>query len=244
MRIVVCSDLHLDWVSSGVSRFEEVSAAVDRTVDAAIERDADAWMFLGDAGNPDSGSCVFRCLDVLVRAAVRNREQNIRTIMLAGNHDTIEDGRSDTFLSPLRSLPGVDVIEAPRSLTLRDRSGAEVQLLGLPYASTSNDYDPAAAVDRECGGKGTLLVVEHLCVRGIVPGSETEDMPRGRNVWFPDDEVAVVARRRRTIVLGGHYHKGQVHETPSGLPVQIVGAPARFKHSEETNSPRFLVADI
>jgi len=244
MRIVVCSDLHLDWVSSGVSRFDEVAAAVDRIVDVAIEREADAWLFAGDAMNPDSGSCVFRCLDVLVRATGRCHRNGIRSILIAGNHDTIEDGRSDTTLSPLRSLPGVDVLESPRLIVLTDKNGLEVQLLGLPYVSTSNDYSPAAVIDRECGGIGPLLVVEHLNVRGIVPGSETDDMPRGRSVWFPDEEVMDVARRRPTTVIGGHFHRAQRHTCPSGLEVRIVGSVCVLTHGEEANSPSFLVVDL
>lgn len=239
MKIVAVSDLHLDHVSSGVHRFDEIEAAVRLAVEAAIERQADAFFFLGDAMDPDSGSCVFRCLDVLVRSAVRLNGMGIPFVAISGNHDVVEAGRLETTLSPLRSLPGVHLFEQPGSIVIHD-----VHIVSLPYTSTSQSYDPAQAVERLCGGDGQLVVIEHMNVRGAIPGSEESDMPRGRSVWLPDEELAVVSRRRPTLVLGGHIHHRQLHKTPSGLEVQIIGNVARLSHSEEANEPAFLVVDV
>jgi DNA repair exonuclease SbcCD nuclease subunit len=244
MRAVVVSDLHLDHVSSGISRFEEVEAAVQRTVEVAIERDVDAWIFLGDAMDPDSGSCVFRCLDVLVRAVARLRRNSIRSILIAGNHDVISDGRSETTLSPLRSIDDVDVVESPTLFNAGCRKRLDVDVLALPYAAPHREYDAARVVERETMGDSPLLVLSHLYVRGAQPGSEASELARGRDKWLPDEELARVAARRPTTVLNGHHHRAQRHVTPSGLQVRIVGSSAILTFGEQLNQPSFLVVEI
>jgi DNA repair exonuclease SbcCD nuclease subunit len=239
MRILAVSDLHLDHVSSGISRFEEVERAVMATVVAAIEREADAWVFLGDAMNPNSGSCVFRCLDVLVRATQELTKKCVEPILLAGNHDVIADGRGETTLSPLRSLPDVYVVEDPTHLHL-----CGVDLACLPYTAPHRGYDAGGFLHRFEGGASPLVVLSHLYVRGAQPGSEAAELACGRDVWLPDEELALIARTRPTIVLNGHHHRAQEHATPSGLKVSIVGSAARLTHGEQDNTPSFLVVDV
>jgi DNA repair exonuclease SbcCD nuclease subunit len=231
MRLVVSSDYHLDHVTRGIARFAEIERAVRRTVQVAIEREADAWIFLGDAMDPDSGSCVFRCARVLVSVAAELAEHDIRSIWIAGNHDVIEASGMGTTLSPLRNLhPLVHVFEEPGALMVSDR-----RFVALPFTSTDRTYDPAT-VAREMAVKKGDIVLSHLSVPGIIPGEETHEMPRGKDILYPFAETVEASWR-----LQGHYHRPQeFRPREGGSPIVIPGSLARLTFGEEKNDPSFL----
>lgn len=242
MKFVVSSDYHLDHVSNGRSRFREIREAVMHTVNVAVQEKAAAWIFLGDAMNPDSGPDVFPCLKVLQDAAFILHENGIESIAITGNHDVIERGAE---FGPASTL----MMFGTHPMRLFDQpivsSVAGVEVLALPFTSTAFTYDPEKFVKEMVSLKASrpLFVLSHLNIRGVVPGSETHEMPRGRDVWLPDEAISEVAKHRSVTVLSGHYHRQQVHVTPSGLPVHIVGSVARMTHGEETNSPGYFVID-
>lgn len=230
MLIVAVSDLHLDAVTHGVSRFQEVTKAVDQSVQYAIAQRASAYMFLGDLCDPDSGPIVFRCIEVAIRAAVRLHQHLIPSLWLAGNHDVIEAKEAGTTLSPLRSL-GLDavyVLEEPRVFSPKGL----FQVCALPFTPSVRPYDPEKAIPDE----GVDVCIGHLNIEGLAPGSETTEMPRGREVMFPVDKAVSKSK----LVIGGHYHKQQ--RTPEG--VYIVGSSAVLSFGEEFNSPGFLALKV
>jgi DNA repair exonuclease SbcCD nuclease subunit len=239
MRVVVTSDWHLDHVTHGVSRFAELETAVHRTVDAAIEEGADAYFFLGDLCDPDSGSCVFRCAKVALDAATRLAAKGIASIWLAGNHDVIEDGTGCTTLTPLLAMAAasesVHVAERPCLVELGDG----YRVICLPFTATSHAYDVEASLlelARGCHDRDKTIVLSHLNVPGVIPGEETTEMPRGREVVLP----VAWAKTHAGLVLQGHYHRKQ--KTNDG--VWIPGSLARLTFGEEKHDPGFLVVEV
>lgn len=77
------------------------------------------------------------------------------------------------------------------------------------------------------------LIVGHLMIEGIAVGSETRDMPRGRDVFLPIDSLRDHFPDAK--IVNGHYHDGQMYKG-----VHIPGALARFTVGEAQNTPRFL----
>ncbi len=232
MKLVVTSDWHLDHVTHGVSRHEELKRLVNIVVDRAIEEVAEGFLFLGDLCDPDSGSTVFRCVEVAVQAADRLARRGVSSVWMAGNHDVIEDNTGDTTISPLRALssPLVHVVERPGVVMLDD-----LAIIGLPFTATSHGYEPEkflASTERHA----QEIVIGHLNVPGVIPGEETTEMPRGREVTFPTDS----ARARAKLVLNGHYHRQQ--RTLSG--VWIPGSLARLTFGEESYEPGYLVLEV
>jgi DNA repair exonuclease SbcCD nuclease subunit len=238
MKIVVSSDWHLDHVTHGVARFAELRDAAHHTVDVAIAEGAEAYVFAGDLCDPDSGSCVFRAVQVAIEVAQRLKARKIQSIWVAGNHDVIEDGSGDTTLSPMRALgcddPGscawAFVVEQPRVIELMTRK----TILCLPFAATSHGYDVEKFV--KATAPGNILSVSHLNVPGVIPGEETTEMPRGREVLLPTELV----KTKANLVLNGHYHRQQM--TADG--VWIPGSLARLTFGEEGNLPGFLVMEV
>ncbi len=239
MKLVCVSDLHLDQSTAGVDRFDDICRAIDQSVDAAIEMEADAYLMCGDLTDPNtvrSHRAVAKAIEVQ-----RVLEANdIKTLFVAGNHDVIEDGSGMTTLSPIAATGRGYVFEAPIMLTAGMNLGSVV-LIALPFTATSHDYDPDAFI-RKCAESGDfdnrpVLIVGHLNLEGISPGSETTDMPRGRNVYWPMD--AINECFPDATVIGGHYHTPQEYNG-----VTIIGSMVRLRFDERDNTPGYIVVEV
>lgn len=240
MKILVTSDWHPDHVTHGVPRLDDVSEAAWVTVEHAKSAKVDAYLFTGDLCDPDAGGVTFRCVELAIEVAMALHEVGIPSVWIAGNHDVIEDGSGSTTLAPLKGLrlDDVSVCEHPEYVMLPD-----LDLVALPFTASSHTYDPAWALEQAAtarkGAERTrpVMIAAHLAVPGVVPGEETTDMPRGRDVVFP-----IAAAKRLfpdAVLVNGHYHRRQT----SADGVVIPGSLCRLTFNEEQNAPCFLVVE-
>lgn len=247
MRIVHLGDLHLDAKSLGVSRFDESYHALCMAVGDAIEWKADLLLCTGDFFDPDCGPVAYSCLRVLQEQVVLARARGVRVALLAGNHDVQEDGSGTTVLTPLlplaRSDYGVDlhVLERPGSVLVGTaRDGRGVLLHALPFTASSHDYDPAAFM-RAAPNTPDMhhVIASHLNVRGIMPGEETNEMPRGRAMELPLEVLA--ERFPSALVLQGHIHQRQTFrsDVPGCPPIHVAGAVMRITMGERDHEPAY-----
>ncbi len=260
MKILVSSDWHLDHVTAGVSRFDELSNAVRQTLDWAVQRKVDVYLFTGDLCDPDSGPIVFKCMEEVLFAVRYLKTHGIASVWLAGNHDVIEDGSGKTTLSPLNAISGmglssagftlkpgqVFVVEQPAGIVLESAAGERMGFVGLPYAATSHAYDPAekAKLLMAQVNVDDYIVAAHLNVPGKIPGEETLHMPRGREVMFPYYELEAIEHPRMHYV-NGHYHQTDNFVPPRGKrAVAIPGSLARLSFGEQTNAPSALLMEF
>lgn len=244
MKLLVCSDLHADHVTAGFRRACDVEAAVQMTVDAAIELKVAAWMCLGDVSDPDSGAATIRAIELTLRTAEQLDNRGILNVWIPGNHDVVEDGSGRTVLSPLKAAKfrmtrvfDDPFVNYPLAGTSRGRG---VVLHPLPFVPRSHAYDPEKVVlgasDHPELDDLTHVFAGHLQLEGAKLGSETYDVPRGRDVAFPSEAVK---RFRHRVCLNGHYHRRQMVGE-----VQVVGSLERLTFAEEGNQPGFLVVDL
>lgn len=240
MKVVISSDWHGDWTTAGVSRFNEIEAAVEHTVDEAISLRAGLYVFGGDLAETE-GPGMLRTLELAVRSAAKLWQHHIRSIWLTGNHDVIEDGLCTSTLNPLRDVPGALLADEPliEPLAFRGVDGCVRRVACLPFTPRTHNYDPRRFVEEQAAGPGAApdLVVGHLMLEGIAVGSETKDMARGRDVFWPLAEIK--QHWPRAVCVAGHYHDAQVYQG-----VHIVGSLARLTRSEVNNKPSYIVADI
>lgn len=251
MRILFFSDLHLDAVTAGVPRWDDLTGALDQIYAAAKIEQVDLVVFAGDWCDPGTKSS--RCVGQAVYEAVRYRESGIMSHWLLGNHDTIEDGHGSHVLLPLKMMnceqivvhedPTVELIPAVRSLRRNDDSytGDVVQFLWLPYTPRSHNYDPEIVIAElapQMRNDLPQIIVGHLNVEGIGPGSETKDLPRGRDVFWPLD--AIEEYLPNAILIGGHYHKPQ-----HWRGVNIIGSVERLTFGEEEDPVKgYMILEI
>lgn len=236
MKIVVVSDLHLDAKTAGYPRFDDVSAAIDQSVETAIEEEADLYVCLGDVCDPDE-SREHRYVARAVAAADRLAMHDIPSRWLAGNHDVIEDGHGSTVLDAMVHDSG-HLVQARTRPMVEAIKG--VWFVWLPYTATAASYDTAEFVreSRSTVERSPVVVCGHLNIEGIGPGSETKDMPRGRDVFFPL-EACIETFGKHTLLLNGHYHKQQCFEG-----IWIPGSVATLTFGEEGNVPGYLMVSV
>lgn len=254
MKVVCSGDWHGDWVTLGVPRFDEVARAVDHSVDEAIRIGAGLYVFNGDLAETE-GPGMLRTLELAVRLAGKLWQSKIRSLWLTGNHDIIEDGLRTSNLTPLRDVPGATLVDSacielvgqrsePMPFTSAKmvehenarRGKCVLRVACLPFAPRSHNYDPVAFV-REHASEPVDLVVGHLMLEGIGPGSETRDMPRGRDVFWPLEEIDKAWPG--AVKVGSHYHRRQVYRG-----VHLPGSLVRLTQAEASNEPGFLVVDL
>lgn len=151
-------------------------------------------------------------------------------------------------------LARMHVAETPRLLTFdfvpTRREGAARERLGivaLPYmARAVHRADPDAytvAIDaaKHLSADGVpIVVLSHLMLSGMVPGSEDE-MLRGRDIPLPIKELEELAP---ALVANGHYHRREVVRR-GNVDIQIVGAPVHMTFGERNDGARgFLIVEV
>ena len=259
MKVVISTDWHGDWVTAGVPRFDEIAKAVDASVRAAVDMKASVYIFAGDLSEVE-GPGMLQTLALAVGVAKDLNRRGIQSVWLTGNHDVIEDGLGTSNLTPMAEVEGAELVDAPRIIPFADVAhhrgapmpfGSEARakylsqqrlppgvkrLACLPFTPRTHNYDPRAFV-RDNVAAHPDLVVGHLMLEGIAAGSETTDMARGRDVFWPLAEIKECWPG--ALLIGGHYHETQVYQG-----VHLVGSLARLTRSELNNAPSYLVATI
>lgn len=231
MKTVATSDWHLDVFTAGVDRYADVCRSIDASVEAAIEMGADYYLFGGDATDPNT-SRAHRASSKLVRTFRTCVDHGITPLAVAGNHDVIEDGSGVTTLSALaasgmgRVFERPDVVRAPG-----------LNIIALPFVEADGSYDPDEFVRGIGPLDGPVMVVGHLSLSGIHPGSETTETPRGRDVYWPLEALAECFPD--AMLVGGHYHTPQVYNG-----VHIIGSLARLRFGENADELGYLVLEI
>jgi len=238
MRVVVTSDWHLDALTDGVQRADEISRIVDHSVNIAIEERAELYIFAGDLCNPDGWNSI-RAMAKAIEVASRLSDHDVSSIWIAGNHDVMEDGLGTTTLTPLASADlAVQVFEQPGEFIFKGIN-MNVHIVGLPFTPTSHKYDPETTIRKMSRPKLGMptLVIGHLNLKGIAAGSETKEFARGREVYWPTD--AIKKKWPGCVMIGAHYHNAQEFDD-----VHIIGSLARLRHDEESHNPSVMVLNL
>ena len=254
MRVIASSDWHLDQATAGIDRFIDICGSIDVSVQHAISAPvdvtmavaigasiadsvgakADMYLFCGDLCDPNT-SMAHRAIAKAVEVQRRCHEAGILFVAIAGNHDVIEDGSGVTTLRALGQTGRGILFEKP---TVSYAFGSQCTLIALPFTAQSHDYDPDKFIrGLDIPKEHPVLIMGHLNLEGIAPGSETTEMPRGRNVYWPTEAIAECFPD--AMVVGGHYHKPQEYGG-----VRIIGSLARMRFDEADNDLGFMTLEI
>ena len=241
MKIIFASDFHADVHTQGVDRYPEIEAAVMESVNHAVAVGADMYIFCGDLADPHNPRS-HRASRLAHKADDALKDEVIQRLWLTGNHDVLEDGTGESVLSSLGETSCL--LSRPRLFKAWSKEeGSSVHfhtlnIVALPFTPTSHSYDPVEFIaNQNIDNDLPILVIGHLNLKGITAGSETIDMPRGRDVFWPVDEIK--AKWPKAIMVGGHYHERQVYKG-----VQIIGSLARLTYGEGDNDVGYLELEI
>lgn len=245
MRVYTSSDWHADASTSGLDRFDEIARAANGIADLAIEHrrkgNETLFVFGGDLCDPDT-SRSYRAIGLAIDIALRLACNDVSSVWIAGNHDTIENDRGSTVLEPLANVAAnvgrIHVLEEPTDF----EPVFGLRLIALPHVARTRHYEPKNFVyglPLNTVDGDSILIVGHLTVPSAERGSESGEFARGRDLVFPIEEC----RERwgdRAVLVNGHYHRRQT--TRDG--VNIPGSLARLRHDEEQHEPGYLAIDF
>lgn len=251
MKILVTSDWHGDAFTAGLARFDDVARSARATVELAKRERCDGYVFMGDLADP--GPRAHRCSALAIELASDLARVGIWSRWLVGNHDVVEDGAGASTLEPVaaysRSLgevgsAGMRSVAVWSNPSVEFLRGSDVFVVALPHPARGCGYVPIDYVQSigtaAFAEARVVLVFGHLTVPGIEPGSETREMPRGREVRYPVEAI----RERwgdRVVMLNGHYHRSYRR---AESPVIVPGSLERLTKGEAGNMPGCLILEV
>ena len=267
MRILHTADIHLgtdlyghyDPQIGGSSRLQDFAAALDRTVDYAIDAGIDLFLFAGDAYKTrDPSPTQQREFALRLR---RLLEAGIPVFLLTGNHDMPNSVGRATSLDIFGSLPlaNLHVARKPDVHLVQTRSGP-LQIVAVPWmmrsALMARDELKNKTVDEmnrellarlESFMEGAIAALQpeipailtlHGSIAGATYGSERSTM-LGSDLVIPKN---LIARPEFSYVALGHIHKHQ--QLATDPPVVYSGGVERIDFGEERDPKGFVVVDI
>lgn len=241
-------------------RFEDFVAALQKTVNYAIEHKIDAFLFSGDAYRNASPEPIYQ--KMFAYQLKRLSDAAIKTILLVGNHDQILKSTASHAMSVFQSLevPGVITIDRP-TFTVVDTANGAFQLIGLPhvtrhqlvtlekyasYSSAQLDTVLVEHVDALLKGYYERLdptipsvVTAHMTVDRAVAGIEQE-LLIGYTLTFPTD---IFVDDRVDYVALGHVHKKQTIRDDHPLIV-YAGSIERVDFGEQDEDKGFFHIEL
>ena len=208
-------------------RFEDFVAALEKVVNYALDIEADAFLFSGDAYKNATPEPIYQ--KMFAAQLKRLSDAGTKTILLVGNHDQILRSTNSHAMSVFQSLsvPGVMTVDKPLLSTIETRRGA-FQLIGLPHITrhqlvTLEKYAQlgAADIDRllaqqvanilngyynDLNADLPTVVTAHMTVDRALAGIEQE-LLIGYTLTFPTE---IFINDKIDYVALGHVHKYQI----------------------------------
>ena len=269
IKLIHVSDIHFGSGESHGSinaetglnvRFEDFARAFAQVVDYAIEKQADVFLFSGDAYKTASPEPVHQ--QAFAAQLKRLSDAKIPTVLLVGNHDQILKGGSSHSMSVFQSLevPRIQIIQTPQLLKIKTKKG-KLQIIGIPHITrhfmmTQSKYADlsAAEIDRslvrlaadilkgfyeELDRKEPAVATAHMMMDTARAGAEQELMV-GYSMTFP---LSLFLDERLDYVALGHVHGHQILRAEKPL-IAYAGSLERVDFSEEKEDKGFIEADI
>ncbi len=135
MRFLHTGDWHLGRTIRGRSRIDEMARVLDEVADIAMEERADAVLIAGDTF--DAFSPPADAQRLLYETLSRLARDGIRTVMIAGNHDSAPrmDAMSDILeLAGVHCVGSLPADSAYRALHVPSRDGSEMAtVVAVPW---------------------------------------------------------------------------------------------------------------
>ena len=241
-------------------RFEDFARALSRVVDFTLEKDADIFLFSGDAYRNATPEPIYQ--KTFAQQLKRLSDFGIPTILLVGNHDQILKSGTSHSMSVFESLgvPGVTVIENPQFLKLETKRGP-VQLIGMPHVTrhllmTHEKYASlgASEIDQvlvrlvseilknyysQLDPAIPAIATAHIMLDTARAGAE-QDLLVGYSMTFP---LGLFIDSRLDYVALGHVHGHQILNPQNPL-IAYAGSLERVDFGEEKEDKGFIEADI
>ena len=242
MKIIIFSDLHIHPHKKSSERLDDCLEVLDWVFRTAESRKIRNLVFLGDLFHDRQKIDVLtyqRTFEILHRHLSQGQ---FKLALLLGNHDLWHSQRLDvSSVNPLRTLPGVKVIDSPSVHHMSD-GGEDFHMGFLPYThSPAEDLDK---VDKDwssrVGDDQRRVLGGHVAIDGALWNVRCGTLS-DVSVEHEGDMVRVGPEifRRWSRVFLGHYHAAQKMDDS----VEYVGSPLQLSFGEADQSKHIVVYD-
>ena len=240
MKIVCFADSHVNSAKYGRldpdtglnTRAVQSLQLVNEVVDYALEHNADALVFAGDAfRNPTPPPTVAdRTASAFARAAAQ-----MKVLILDGNHDVPPQENQVSCLSMFSTLQVPNVLQT-RFATSWDVKGADGVVVRLATLPTHHTLATIKETMDHVDTSVPTVIVGHLTVRGAKLNEWTNAEAE------TDIPLEVLTKKGVAAVVLGHLHEHQLlNEEP---PVFYCGSTNRVDFGEEKQTKGFVVMDV
>lgn len=269
VKIVHVSDIHFGSgeghgrinPKTGLNvRFEDFSRAFIKVVDFALDRQANLFLFSGDAYKNASPEPLYQ--KAFAEQLKRLSDAKIPTVLLVGNHDQILKATASHSMSVFQSLevPGITVIESPKLVRIETKNGP-IQLIGLPHVTrhllmTHEKYSKLTAgeIDQvlvkhvseimnqfyeELDEQLPSVATAHIMVDTAKAGAE-QDLMVGYSMTFP---LGIFVHPKLDYVALGHVHRHQLLRSENPV-IAYAGSIERVDFGEENEDKGFIEINL
>jgi exonuclease SbcD len=270
MLVVHTGDLHLGIANyapinptTGLSmRIEDFFNAFDKAVEYAIDNKADLFLLCGDTFKDPTPNPTI--LKMFASRLSRLAEAQIKTVIIAGNHDAAKEGRAappEPFIE--LKVPNVSFFAKPDFVDLECRSGEKARVFAIPYrhpvklasdkkkGKTELQRDVLVQTFREQVAKeieifsragkkdaDAGILVGHLSIEGAIAGSE--------RIWQTGEEFSILPSildsETFDYIALGHVHKHQSIKFKT--PIVYCGSIERVDLSEADENKGFISVEV
>ena len=260
MLIVHTSDWHAGRMWKNLRRLDELEATLGGMGDFVAREHVDLLLMSGDVF--DNGAPVAEAERLVFRFLRRMGEASVRTVVIAGNHDS--PARLQAW-GGLAELAGVQVVARPQAadkggiVRFETRRGERAVIAAVPFAATRDLVSAATlaadeTVARQRYADGLRGMVTHLCkhfdpdavnllmahthIEGAVLSGSEREVHVGEQ-WAAAAQALPVDAH---YVALGHIHRPQAL-TAAPSPTEYAGSPIQLDFGEEGEAKSFVVID-
>lgn len=238
MRILIFSDIHIHPHKKSSERLGHCIEALEWVFRTAKKRKISQVVFLGDLFHDRQK------IDVLTYQKTfevfERNSDGLDIRLLLGNHDLWHSEKSDiSSVKPLRSLPGVTVIDQPCIQEIEE-DGDIFRMAFLPY--THNPIQDIKILEKDWPSvpKSKMVLGGHISVDGAVWNVRHNTISEV-SVEHDGDMVRVGPEifKKWDRVFLGHYHASQKLSDN----VEYVGSPLQLSFGEAFQDKHIIVYD-
>lgn len=234
-KALLFTDMHIHSHKDSVSRLQDCLNVLNWIFEQAKQHQCEHILFLGDLLHERNRIDVLnylRMFEVFTRHMIEQRPP-FDVWLLIGNHDTYHKQRWDVnSVKPLGVIPGVNIIDEPKTLKIGGR-----YIDFLPYTE-----EPIAELNKLKKNEGDRsLLLAHLAVNGATLNKMYGT--KADVIVEYDTEMCVVGPGvfkdwQQTFL--GHYHGAQLLEHN----VEYIGSPLQLSFGEAFEEKHIVILDL
>jgi len=234
-KVLIFSDIHINQHKKSSERLEDCIKTLEWVFQTAIDQGIKNILFLGDLFHERQKIEVMtyqRTFEVFEKFHGRKGGPAFQTHLLLGNHDLWHLNKWDiSSVIPLRSIPGVTVIDKPSTVEV---DGFSVSF--LPYT-----HDPESDIKLLKNDAKFKMLCGHVAIDGavwnVMHGTTAE-------VAIENDgemkKVDCGVFKGWDQVFLGHYHKEQKLDNN----IEYVGSPLQLSFGEAFQHKHIIIYDL